>query len=234
MDATKAKSRAPQAVMGGRRCTLALAVALLLPLPASAALDVYRDGLATGWQDWSWGGVTRDFAGSSPVHGGPASIAVTFTGGWSGLQLGRNDPVDTSGFDVLRCWVHGGNAGGQQIQIEVGNHLTGVSTRTAITPQAGAWAPVDVPLASLGTAQITYLYWFNNSAGAQAIFYVDDVAFTATGNPTPTPPGPVAGPALRVDAGAGRHPISPPDLWDELCRRDARRRTAPAGAALGR
>ena len=175
----------------------------------AAALDVYRDGLAAGWQDWSWGGVTRDFARSVPVHAGTLSIGVTYTGGWSGLQLGRNDAVDTAGLDVLRCWVHGGSAGGQQVEIEVGNHLTGVSTRRAVTPQAGAWTQIDVPLAPLGTSQITYMYWFNNSAGAQAIFYVDDVAFVASGNPTPTPPGPVAGPALRVDAAGSRHAISP-------------------------
>lgn len=183
-------------------------VVLLLAQPA-AALDVYRDGLAGGWQDWSWGGVTRDFTRSTPVHAGSGSIAVTYTGGWSGLQLGRNDAVDISGLDILRCWVHGGANGGQPVQVEVGNHLTGAATRLTISPQAGAWTQVDVPLAALGTAQVTYVFWFNNSGGAQATFYVDDVAFLASGNPTPTPPGPVAGPALRIDAGAGRHAISP-------------------------
>lgn len=195
----------------GRYALVALVCAVPWPTAVLAfpALDVYRDAVAAGWQDWSWGGVTRDFARSSPVHAGTASIAVTYTAGWSGLQLGRNDPVDTTGFDVLRCWVHGGAGGGQQVQIEVGNHLIGVSTRAAVTPPAGAWTSVDVPLAALGTTQITYMYWFNNTAGPQATFYVDDVVFTASGNPTPTPPGPVPGPALRIDAGAGRHAINP-------------------------
>ena len=189
----------------------ALAVALALVAARSAAADiaVYGDSLAAGWQDWSWGGVTRDFAHASPAHSGTAAIAVTFTDGWSGLQLGRNDPVDTTGFDVLRCWVHGGSAGGQPIQILVGNHLTGVSTVLSVTPAAGAWTKVDVPLAPLGTTQVTYMYWFNNSAGAQPVFYVDDVTFAASGNPTPTPPGPVMGPALHVEVGSGRHAISP-------------------------
>jgi hypothetical protein len=192
------------------RCAAGLVIALWLSAAtASATIAVYGDGLASGWQDWSWGGVTRDFARATPAHSGAASIAVTYTGGWSGMQLGRNDAVDTTGFDVLRCWMHGGTAGGQQIQIEVGNHLSGVSTRRSVTPAAGAWTQVDVALAPLGTAQVTYVYWFNNSAGAQATFYVDDVAFVASGNPTPTPVGPMAGPALRVDVGSARHPISP-------------------------
>ena len=187
-------------------CTAAIAFATAGR--AVADIAVYGDATAAGWQDWSWGGVTRDFAHGAPVHGGTASIAVTFTGGWSGLQLGRNDPVDTTGLDVLRCWVHGGTSGGQQIEIQVGNHLTGVSTIQAVTPVAGTWTRIDVPLAPLGTTQITYIYWFNNTAGAQPVFYVDDVAFAASGNPTPTPQGPVAGPALSVNALSGRHPIN--------------------------
>ena len=192
-----------------RRVAIAFALLLLMPRPAAAALEIYRDGLAAGWQDWSWGGVTRDFARTSPVHGGSTSMAVTYTGGWSGMQLGRNDAVDSTGFDVLRCWVHGGSAGGQQVDIEVGNHLIGVSTRRSVVATANAWTQIDVPLASLGATQVTYVYWFNNTPGAQAAFYVDDVAFAATGNPTPTPVGPVMGPALHVDAASGRHAISP-------------------------
>lgn len=179
-----------------------------LATAARGDVTVFGDALAGGWQDWSWGGVTRDFARTNPVHAGARSIGVTYTGGWSGLQLGRNDAVDISGLDRLRCWVHGGSGGGQAVEIVVGNHLTGASVNLAITPTANAWTQVDVPLDGLGTTQVTYLYWFNATAGAQATFSVDDVTFVASGLPTPTPPGPVAGPALQVDAGSGRHPIS--------------------------
>ena len=80
-------------------------LALLLLLVAAllrADVVVYGDAIGSGWQDWSWGGVTRDFARSAPVHGGSASIGVTFTAGWSGVQLGRNDAVSISGLDTLR------------------------------------------------------------------------------------------------------------------------------------
>ena len=52
-----------------------------------------------------------------PVHAGTKSIGVTYTGSWSGLQIGRNDAIDISGYDRLRCWVHGGSTGGQTVQI---------------------------------------------------------------------------------------------------------------------
>ena len=84
----------------------------------------------------------------------------------------------------------------------------GVHVDLSITPTANTWTQIDVPLDGLGTTQVTYLYWFNATAGAQATFSIDDVAFVASGLPTPTPPGPVAGPALQVDVANGRHPIS--------------------------
>ncbi|MEO8605714.1 MAG: glycoside hydrolase family 44 protein [bacterium] len=187
---------------------LALLV-LLFALPAHADVAVFGDGLAAGWQDWSWGGVTRDLARSAPVHGGTKSLGVTYTAGWSGVQIGRNDAVSIAGLDTLRCWIHGGSSGGQVVQIRVGNSLLQLSTQRDVTPTANAWTMVDVPLAGLATTQITYVSWFNNSPGAQATFSVDDVAFVASGLPTPTPLGPVAGPALQIDAAAARHSISP-------------------------
>jgi hypothetical protein len=182
---------------------------LALGAPAVRAdIAVYDDALAPGWQDWSWGGVTRDFARAAPVHGGTRSIGATYTGGWSGVQLGRTDPVDITGLDRLRCWVHGGSSGGQVVQIVVGNHLTGVHVDLSITPVANTWTKIDASLDALGTTQVTYVYWFNATGGPQPTFSIDDVAFVASGLPTPTPPGPVAGPSLQIDAGSGRHAIS--------------------------
>ena len=54
--------------------------------------------------------------------------------------------------------------------------------------------------------------WFNNTAGAQSTFYLDDISFVGSGGPTPTPtntPPPNTGPALSVNAGTERHAISP-------------------------
>jgi hypothetical protein len=93
---------------------------------ANGSLPIYTDAVATGWEGWSWGGVTRTFTNTAPVHSGAASSAVTYTEGWSGLKLSRFDGVDVSAYDTLRFWVHGGAAGGQL------NHLN------------GALAPADV------------------------------------------------------------------------------------------
>ena len=155
---------------------------------------------------------------------------------WSGLQLGRNDAVDISGYDACAAGCTAAAPAASTVQIEVGNHAQRRLGRPSdIVPVAehldAARRARSTPL---GTTQVTYMHWFNNTAGAQATFYVDDVAFVASGLPTPTPLGPVAGPALHVDAASGRHAISPLHLRHELRRRGAGRRAAPAGAALGR
>jgi len=177
---------------------------------SGAAVVVYDDALASDWQDWSWGGLTRDFNRASPVHNGGASIAVSYTGSWSGLQLGDWQRLDVTAYDTLRFYVHGGSSGGQTIQIQVGDSTTGASLTQDVIPVADTWTQVDIPLADLGSPRwVSSVTWFNNTGGSQSTFYLDDITILASGAPTPTPQPPSAGPLLSVDAAANRHPISP-------------------------
>jgi hypothetical protein len=193
-----------------RSALLLICLATLSTVPAYANLVVYDNALASDWQDWSWGGVTNDFSRTSPVHTGSASIAVTYTAGWSALQLGYWQRLDVSAYDALRFYVHGGSSGGQTVQVQVGDSTTGTLVTRNVTPAAGNWTQVDVALADLGSARsVSYVYWFNATAGSQPTFYLDDIAFVASGAPTPTPLPPAPGPLLSVDATANRHPISP-------------------------
>ena len=176
------------------------------PVLAAADLVVYADALTSGWGDWSWTPIDRNLANTAPVHSGSASIAVTYTGGWSGLQFGRNTALGIPGYDVLRFWVHGGASGGQQLEVRVGNATTYV--RQTLTLAAGGWRQVDVSLTALAPAEVTYMWWQNATAGTQPTFYLDDIAFvdhdTVAATPTPD-----AGLTLSVDAAASRHTISP-------------------------
>ena len=173
----------------------------VLPARAATSLPVYADSLASGWQDWSYNSITVNLANATPVHGGTHSVAVTYTGAWSGFQLGYLGGLDVGAYDTFRFWINGGATGGQTILIQVDG------IEQAVTPQANTWTQVDVSLAPLGSPRsVTTLAWFNNTAGAQSAFYVDDLSFENLGTPPP-PPG--AGPALSVDVAAARHPISP-------------------------
>src|SRR5579859_3801015 len=118
--------------MSSRRFLPRVMLVLVLPLvllglafampsqPAAASLAIYGDALGAGWNDWSWDPITHNLSNTSPVHAGSDSIAVTYTGAWSGLKLSRNgDQIDASLYDTLRFWVHGGSSGGQQINVRL-------------------------------------------------------------------------------------------------------------------
>ncbi len=193
---------------------LAGMITFMVSLPARGLADqavadssVYTDALAAGWQDWSWdaGTITTNYANTNPHHTGTASIAVTYTGGWSGLQVGYHGAtLDISAYDTFRFWIHGGSTGGQTVQFQLG------TIEQDISPLANTWTRVDISLVDLGSPRSVYsISWFNNTAGAQPTFYLDDLAFVDSGAPTPTAAPPGVGPALSVDAAAGQHSISP-------------------------
>jgi len=164
---------------------------------------IYDDALANSWENWSWN-MTVNLNQTTPARG-TRSIAATFTQGWDGLQFGHQPALDLSGYDTLRFWIHGGTSGGQTITVHLGG-----DTSKVVTPQANTWQQIDIPLSQLGspaTAEVVVLW--NNTANAQATFYVDDIQFVNVGLPAPTPVPPGVGPALSVNAQADRHPISP-------------------------
>ena len=186
----------------------AFAALLAAAAPARADVILYDDSVTSGFGDWSWGATTRNFSSTSVVHSGTYGIATTFADGWSGMQLGNASGVDVSAYDTLRFFIHGGASGGQNIVVYVGNSSTSVTQ--AVTPAAGGWTQVDVPITDLGSPRsVTFVYWFNNTPGAQPTFHLDDVRFLASGNPPPPPPPTGSGPALAVDAAADVRAIDP-------------------------
>ncbi len=174
------------------------------PTWAAADLTVYADALASGWQDWgSWDTVVN-YSNATPVHGGTASIAATYTAAWGGLYLHANS-VNVSAYDTLRFWLHGGSAGGQHVSVSLNYN----GSTYEVTATAGTWQKVEIPLSELGSpATVTDLVWQDGIGGAQPTFYLDDIAFVGSGTVVPPTP-PSIGPALTVNATADRHPISP-------------------------
>lgn len=177
--------------------------------PVRADEPIYPDALAPSWQDWSYNQIQRNFAVTTPVHGGSKAIAVTYGGGWSGLQLGYSGSyLDITAYDTLRFWVHGGTTGGQPVlfRITLENNAT---IEKQFQPTANTWTQVDVPLTSTNSRKVYSVVWFNNSPNAQSPYYLDDIAFVKNGTTQPPPPTGV-GPNLRIDtATINRRAISP-------------------------
>ena len=124
---------------------------LLLPLLlalrgtafAQTDVTVYDEGLALGWQNWSWAQV--DLASGANANTGAVSAAVTATGAFQAfyLRYWTPDPsiaFDTHGYLNLTFYVHGGTTGGQTIQVNaVVNDVTqpGVIVRPSPRPARG-------------------------------------------------------------------------------------------------
>src|SRR5687767_12841186 len=93
-----------------QRCVGLTAIcALLLALaPAASAADqpVYAEGLAAGWQDWSWD-ASVDMSSGAQAHGGVIAAAATITAAWGGLRLHATAAVPAAGVSAVRFWVHG-------------------------------------------------------------------------------------------------------------------------------
>ncbi len=166
---------------------------------SQATYVIYDDALAAGWANWSWA-ATTNLSNTSPVHSGSDSIAVSYTAAWGALYLHASPAVSTSGYDTLRFFIHGGNAGTRQLRVVANGDPNNVY---AVAAAVNTWTQIDVPLSSLGNpVALADLYWQDTTGGAQAMFYLDDLQLIGSG----APPAPLI---LSVDAHADQHPISP-------------------------
>ena len=181
-------------------------------LPAERADDpmvVYGDALGDGWQDWSWG--TRDLSHQSQVHSGRSAILLQ-PGGNRGLFL-HHDPFDTGGYGVLEAFVSGDTAPRVCLVDGGGKFLPYTSLAPYSHPDPAGrpgWRLLRIPLAALGVPRggppVSGVI-FQPEESAQPALAVDDVSFL----PDPSlPSAPTAATvAVTVNAGVGRHPISP-------------------------
>ncbi len=177
---------------------------------AATELPIYADSLSPGWSNWSWS-TTTDLASPNPVHSGRFATAVTISGAWAALYVHSDANISSASYNTLRFWIHGGPApSGQVLQVKLADANGNFSAGATVTATPGAWSQVSLPLATLGhVRQISGIAWQDGTGGAQPTFYLDDISFVTVAYP-PTPPAPpVAGPALTVNANAGRHTISP-------------------------
>ncbi|KAB2898320.1 MAG: hypothetical protein F9K31_10160 [Dokdonella sp.] len=161
-----------------------VAVGVIAAVPARADLVVYDDALQNGFEDWSWGG-GGNFANSSPVHGGTASIALTGNN-YNAISLAKPGAGFTAAaFPSLRLWVHGGSGSNQALTLALENTAPAAQASVALNtyipgggPTAGTWKQVTVPLASAfaSIAQFDRINIQSNAAGSQPTVYFDDIA----------------------------------------------------------
>jgi endoglucanase len=144
-------------------------------------LTIYDNALAAGWQSWSW--ATVNFDNATVAQSPPNSISVD-AGAWGSLYLAyQGAPLDTSAYNTLTFWAHGGPAGGQKITISAAINFNGdgLPSYTIDSLPANTWQKYEVPLAALGvqgSSNITNFGFMNTSGGTEPTFYIDEITLS--------------------------------------------------------
>jgi endoglucanase len=187
------------------------------PPPSLHEEDVYSEGLASGWSNWSWNS-TVNFDARSPVFSGVRSISWKPNSGFAGLYFHKNTPVDTTNYLYIRFSIRPG-VSTQKFALQLYDENNQPFDRPISLrdlggdPPVGTWTTFSVPLTRLkpAAAKVSGVALSDDTGAAQTTSaFVDAVKFsnvqfgkiptpaptpnpTATPNPAPQPtppPGP--------------------------------------------
>jgi hypothetical protein len=158
----------------------------------SHTLDIYTDGLAPGWQDWSWWTTTLNMAATDQAFNGTQSISVTLQP-WGALSLWH--PAFSSGqYHWLEFYIRGSSTAEVHlsafVSAEDGTELDRVPIDDcrhigAGTIEAGTWKRVLIPLSDLnrmGTSLARVTIQDQNSQGSS--FWIDDLRLLGAKEPS--------------------------------------------------
>lgn len=174
----------------------------------STPLTIYKNDLSNGWENRSQN-ANVNFSGF-PAYDGQTAMIMDFAAGGGTVYLHALQPIELSGHNILRFWIHGGVTGGQQIAVGlVGENDQILKTIAIAPPYPNDWRQVDLLLTDLeAPTQIHGVVWQDTSGGPQPVFYVDEVALVdePLGGMYAESPASLA---LTIEADQPLYPISP-------------------------
>jgi hypothetical protein len=154
----------------------------------SQVLDIYTDGLASGWDNWSWN-ATLNMDSTSPVYEGLQSLSAVL-GPWGAISP-RRSVFDVGQYHWLEFYVRG-SFDEQEPQLAVFFDAVD-GTRLPPAPvndcryidggsiEAGVWKRVRIPLSVLNPSggALSRVSIQNESDEQTAQFWVDGMRFVA-------------------------------------------------------
>ncbi|MFS0726810.1 glycoside hydrolase family 44 protein [Paenibacillus sp. 1P07SE] len=153
------------------------------PVDPVDGLHIFADGLAETVTNNSWGDVALDE--TDIVYSGTAAIRFRPVGD-AALYLYSQRILTMNEYDKLSFWIHGGDAGGQDVRLKLTAGGATVSERRLndVIPggiPAGEWVFVELTLSELELPDRLFdgLQFAGGSSGEQPAIYLDDIALTA-------------------------------------------------------
>jgi mannose/cellobiose epimerase-like protein (N-acyl-D-glucosamine 2-epimerase family) len=140
------------------------------------SIVIYDDQLATGYANYSWGGM-YNVSDESPVKIGSESLSITYSSGWAGLQIQKTSGTQThTGFTSYSFWAHGGISGTRQCQFFTRNNSGQESNHVNVDIPANTWTQITIPLSSLGSPTNAKTIVIQERSGrAQPEFNIDQL-----------------------------------------------------------
>lgn len=180
----------------------------------TAAEDVYSEGLADEFRNWSWH--DKDLANAEQAHSGELSVKFE-PDGWDGVWFSGTEKKQASEYYGIEFWIYGGETGGQQLLFHVydGNHGIGAVDVAAYAEggslRANAWTKVTVSLSELGIVDGTFdgMIFQAATESNQAAVYIDDVKLLRNLHAGELPEPVLPSVNVTVDMDAARKPINP-------------------------
>jgi hypothetical protein len=162
-------------------------------VPAPANLPIY-DGsgsLLNEFQDYSWA-TNVNYSNTNPVYSGLYSISITAVS-YTALALYYSN-LNTTPYSSLSFWINGGAAGASGLQLMGVTNQTAAGTYSLPALAANTWTPFNIPLSTLGVANITNCqgFWFWPTLSGATTFYLDSIELIGATAPalaavSPTP-----------------------------------------------
>lgn len=158
---------------------------------------VYTDALASDFTDHSW--AEHSLGETATVHTGTHSIRFnpSFDGG---LYLYSHGPLLDTELNTLELWIHGGDQGGQQMNVVIqagGKPVAKVDLNGYLENgrlEANRWHKVQIDLAALRIPNGVYdgILLRDKSQSQQGSVYIDDIRLLYSTVPVSNqPPAPV-------------------------------------------
>jgi len=169
------------------------------PNACTPDLILFADQLGAAWSNTSWS-ATVVLDGTTTIFEGDHAIEATVER-WGAVSLSHYD-IDTSGYDALSFWIHGGDNDGLVLRVSLvpgefntydEDRYPKVGTDDEAEFIAGAaitssWSQVVIPLETLGVYDamnegshiVSRLKMQRSSADTDAPFFLDDIRLVAS------------------------------------------------------
>lgn len=146
------------------------------PRVINAPYTIYKNTLSKGWENRSWD-ANVNFSGF-PAYDGLTAMTINYAQADGSVYLYSPEAISTDTYNVLRFWINGGTAGGQQVKVAVVDGDENVLEAIPLTPPyPNNWRQIDILLEDLGNPEaIRGVMWQDGLGEPQPVFFVDEVA----------------------------------------------------------